>query len=74
MCRVFVKRAIGHMYTIDIMYKILITNDILPAQGTYSVLCGDLNGEEIFLKGWTIYVELIHFNCTVKKNQTSTTL
>ena len=57
------------MYTVDIMYKILITDDILPAQGTYSVLCGDLNGEEIFLKGWAIYVELIHFNCTVKKKK-----
>ena len=34
------------------MYKILITDDILPDQGTYSVLYGDLNGEEIFfLKG-----------------------
>lgn len=47
-----VKRATGHIYTLDIMYKILITDDILPDQGTYSVLYGDLNGEEIFfLKG-----------------------
>ena len=71
-CREFiwlkiVKRATGHIYTIDTMYKILITDDILPVQGTYSVHYGDLNGEENFFKRVGYICVADSFYCTVKK-------
>ena len=39
------------------------------AQGTLSVLCGDLNGKEIQHEGICVYIEMIQFTAQQKPTQ-----